>query len=230
MCNLAALARIFDSTANSTAHASPRLRRWQCPVPLLGTPQESDIATSEGCLPKASSPQPLACGWAPYLLLRVTRGTLKLEALWLKLVSCLLEDLAMFSVQAWCKGWWGVGVQRGSPRDGRNGCWRCVPCGGGVVSLLEVHRGMVGLGLWRGAQWGEGMGIWGVERGWVSGGALGGVRVGLWGRTEGAVGVGPRWGAMGWEAMWGAVGMGPWGGEGAGHRFWETGSWGFVPG
>lgn len=131
MCNLAALARIFDSTANSTAHASPRLRRWQCPVPLLGTPQESDIATSEGCLPKASSPQPLACGWAPYLLLRVTRGTLKLEALWLKLVSCLLEDLAMFSVQAWCKGWWGVGVQRGSPRDGRNGCWRCVPCGGG---------------------------------------------------------------------------------------------------
>lgn len=98
MCNLAVLARIFDSTANSTAHASPRLRQRQCLVPLLGTPRESDIATSEGCLSKTSFPQPLACGWAPYLLLGVTRGTLKHEALWLELLSCLLEHLAMFSV------------------------------------------------------------------------------------------------------------------------------------
>lgn len=104
MCNLAALARIFDSTANSTAHASPWLRQRQCPVPLLGTPWEIDVATSEGCLSKTSFPQPLACRWSPYLLLGVTRGTLKLEALRLELLSCLLEHLAMFSVRAWRKG------------------------------------------------------------------------------------------------------------------------------
>lgn len=98
MCNLAVLARIFDSTANSTAHASPGLRQRQCPVPRMGTPQESDVATSEGCLSKTSLPQPPACGWAPYLLLRVTRGTLKLKAVWLELLSCLLEQLVMFSV------------------------------------------------------------------------------------------------------------------------------------
>lgn len=64
MCNLAALATIFDSTANSTAHASPRLRQRQCPVSLLGTPRESDVATCEGCLSKTSFPCPLARRWA----------------------------------------------------------------------------------------------------------------------------------------------------------------------
>jgi len=125
MCNLAMLARIFDSTANSTAHASPRLRQRQCPVTLLGTPQESNIATSEGCLSKISFPRPLACGWAPYLLLGVTRGTLKLRALWLGLLSCLLEHLAPGNEQCECgarEGWEGwVGVSWGAQRDGGAG-------------------------------------------------------------------------------------------------------------
>lgn len=101
MCNLAALARISDSTANSTAHASPWLRWRQCPVPLLGTPRQSQIG---GVLVQDQLPQATACGWAPYLLLGVSSRTPKLQALWLGLLSCLLELLAMFSVRACCKG------------------------------------------------------------------------------------------------------------------------------
>lgn len=92
--------------------------------------------------------------------------------------------------------------------------------------LMGVHRGMVGLGLWRGAQWGEG--LWGVARVWVSRGSMGGGEGGSVGKNR--VGLGPRWGAKGWEALWGAAGMGPWGGEGVGHWSWERGCWGFVPG
>lgn len=52
MCNLATLAKISDSTANSTAHTSPWL--WPCPVPLLGTPlAESDL---RGACPRAAFP------------------------------------------------------------------------------------------------------------------------------------------------------------------------------
>lgn len=151
MCNLAALARIFDSTANSTAHASPRLRQWQCPVPLLGTPQESNVATSEGCLSKTSFPQPLTCGWAPYLLLGVIRGTLKLEALWLGLLSCLLEHLAMFSVRVWCKrggecrgdpqGVGGMGAGNTMGKGGRDESPGCAQRDGGVGSLEGAQRG-----------------------------------------------------------------------------------------
>lgn len=133
MCNLAALARIFDSTANSTAHASPRLRQQQCPVPLLGTPPGERRSHTWGCWSKTSFPRPLARGWAPYLLLGVARGTLKLEALWLVLLFCLLEhpgDVLSasvvrgggVSVEGVPKGWegWvlGMGVMG---RDGGGG-------------------------------------------------------------------------------------------------------------
>lgn len=70
-------------------------------MPLLGTPRQSQIG---GVLVQDQLPQATACGWAPYLLLRVTSRTLKLQALWLGLLSCLLERLAMFSVRACCKG------------------------------------------------------------------------------------------------------------------------------
>lgn len=49
----------------------------------------------------------------------------------------------------------------------------------GGMSLMGVHRGMMGLGLWRGAQWGEGMGIWGVVRGWVYRGSMVGETCGV---------------------------------------------------
>lgn len=63
----------------------------------LGTPGR---ATSEGGLSKTT----LSWRVGSLPCAGVSRGIPRLEFLWLELLCCLLEHLAMSSVRAWCGG------------------------------------------------------------------------------------------------------------------------------